>query len=84
MPERQTNVRIDSAGENIWLEHFVENDGGDEYEDSERITVRLTGNVALDALAFYNEMTRNIPPATVEHLRMALESLEKDKREKKV
>lgn len=76
MLERQTNIRIDSNTENVWIEHFVEDKEGNEYEDSERITLRLTGNLALDSLAFYNEFMRTIPKMTVEHLKRDLEDLE--------
>lgn len=76
MPERQTNLRIDSNEENVWIEHFIQNVDGEEYEDSERITLRLTDNLALDALEFYNELMRVQPKKTIEHLKKDLERLE--------
>lgn len=76
MPERQTNIRIDTSFENVWIEHYTQTSDGEEIEDSERITVRLTGNVALDALMFYNEFMRINPKATLEHLKRDIQHLE--------
>ena len=81
MPERQTNIRIDTRQEYVWIEHFVQDEEGNEFEDSERITLEITGNTALDALAFYNEFMRTIPPKTIEHLKHDLELLEKPQKQ---
>ena len=81
MPERQTNLRLDSRQEHVWIEHFVTDDEGNEFEETERITMDLTGNIAIDALSFYNELMRIIPPATIEDLKLDLELLEKPQKQ---
>lgn len=76
MPERQTNVRIDTNEDNLWMEHYTHDAEGGEYEDSERITVRLTHNIALDALKLYNEFLRVQPTMTIADLKADLAHLE--------
>lgn len=76
MPERQTNLRIDSREENIWIEHYVHDNSGEEYEESERVTVKFTHNVALDALSLYNELMRTIPRLTLQDLKDDIQRLE--------
>lgn len=69
-------LRLDSAEENLWVEHYTQDQDGNEYEDSERITVKFTHNLALDALSLYNELMRTIPKITLQDLKDDIQRLD--------